>query len=88
MSRMLWIYLAALNLLAFALFGIDKKRAREHAWRISEAALFVSALVGGSAGAVIGMYFWHHKTRKWYFRYGLPIILAAQLVILWRVLGG
>ncbi|MFR8311759.1 MAG: DUF1294 domain-containing protein [Ruminococcus sp.] len=43
------------------------------------------AAIGGSAGALLGMQFFHHKTRKWKFRLGVPLILAAQL-ILWRVL--
>ena len=50
-----------------------------------EAQLLAVAAIGGSAGALLGMQFFHHKIRKWKFRLGVPLILAAQL-ILWRVL--
>ena len=63
-------YLAIINLIAFAMMGIDKKRARQGAWRISEKALFGSALLGGSIGAILGMWHFRHKTKHWYFKYG------------------
>ena len=75
-----WIlYLIVINILAFILYGIDKKRARDHAWRISERMLIGIALIGGSVGAIAGMLLFHHKTRHWYFRYGLPLILTLQV---------
>ena len=75
-----WIlYLIVINILAFILYGIDKKRARDHAWRISERMLIGIALIGGSVGAIAGMLLFHHKTRHWYFRYGLPLILILQV---------
>ena len=73
------IYLAIINLLAFALMGIDKQRAVRHAWRIPEKTLFLSALLGGSVGAIAGMQLFRHKTKHWYFRYGMPAILVLQL---------
>ena len=76
------IYLIVMNILAFALFGADKKRARNQAWRISEKTLFTFALAGGSIGAILGMHFFRHKTRHWYFRYGLPAILLIQCLVL------
>jgi len=80
-----WIlYLIVINMLAFILYGIDKKRARDHAWRISERMLIGIALIGGSVGAIAGMLLFHHKTRHWYFRYGLPLILIVQAAVaLW-----
>ena len=75
------IYLVMINLVAFAMMGIDKKRARAHAWRISEKALFLSALLGGSIGAICGMQFFRHKTKHWYFKYGMPAILILQLAL-------
>ena len=74
------IYLAIINLLAFALMGIDKRRAVRHAWRIPEKTLFLSALLGGSVGAIAGMHLFRHKTKHWYFRYGMPAILVLQLL--------
>ena len=80
-------YLLIINLLVFALFGIDKRRASKHRYRISEAALFSVALLGGSIGAWAGMYVFRHKTAHWYFVVGIPLILVAQVaVVLWYLL--
>ncbi|MDD5804984.1 DUF1294 domain-containing protein [Blautia sp. HCP3S3_H10_1] len=78
------IYLIIINIVAFGMYGIDKQKAIRKQWRIPEAQLLAVAAIGGSAGALLGMQFFHHKTRKWKFRIGVPLILAAQL-ILWRV---
>ena len=73
-------YLAAVNLLAFSLFGIDKRRARLGRWRVREATLLLAASVGGSVGALLGMRLFRHKTRKRRFTIGVPLILAAQVI--------
>lgn len=75
------IYLIIINLIAFALMGIDKNRARKHAWRIPEKTLFGSALLGGSIGAILGMQLFRHKTKHLSFQIGMPAILVLQLVI-------
>ena len=80
MNTLLIVYLLLINIAAFALFGADKKRARRGDWRISEKALFLSAVLGGSLGAMIGMRFFHHKTRHWYFVIGIPAILVLQII--------
>lgn len=86
MSRTLAIaltaYLLAVNIAAFAVFGVDKRRAKKRQWRVPEKTLFLLALLGGSLGAVCGMCAFHHKTQHWYFRYGLPAILFAHLALL------
>lgn len=75
-------YLLLVNLAGFLLMGLDKRRARRGAWRISsEKALFLPAVLGGSLGAIVGMRTFRHKTRHWYFRYGLPALLAVQLAL-------
>ncbi len=84
---LLLAYLFIVNMTAFFLYGLDKGRARRQQWRISEKALFIPALLGGCIGAILGMHFFHHKTKHWYFRYGLPLILICQVAaafLIWR----
>ncbi len=73
------IWLVIINLAAFAVFGIDKKRAKKGQWRIPEKTLFLSAILGGSIGAILGMYIFHHKTKHWYFQFGIPAIMIVQI---------
>lgn len=76
------LWMAAVSIIAFFLMRSDKHRARTRgARRIPEKILFLSALLGGSLGAMLGMLVFHHKTEKWYFALGMPIILLAQLLI-------
>ena len=74
----LGLYLPAVNLAAFVLMGMDKRRARRGEWRISEKALFLPAVLGGAPGGVLGMQMFRHKTRHWYFRWGFPALLVLQ----------
>ena len=85
LENILFVYLIIINIVAFGMYGIDKQKAIKKQWRIPEAQLLAVAAIGGSAGALLGMQFFHHKTRKWKFRLGVPLILAVQL-ILWRFL--
>ena len=78
--RLLLIYLAAVNVLGFVLMGVDKWKAQNRAFRIPEATLFLAALLGGSIGSIAGMYLFRHKTKHWYFVFGMPAILVLQLV--------
>ena len=78
----LWIaaagFILFMNLLAFALMGIDKKKAQAGAWRIPEKTLFfVTALFGG-LGGTLGMFLFHHKTKHWYFRLFFPLLFLLQ----------
>ena len=75
------IYLIGINLAGFIIMGVDKKRAIRGAWRISEASLFLTALLGGSLGYILGMQHFRHKTKHWYFKYGMPAILVAQVLL-------
>ena len=85
MDRDLWTllagYLLLVNLAGFLLMGLDKRRARRGAWRISEKALFLPAVLGVSLGSIVGMRTFRHKTKHWYFRYGLPALLIGQLAL-------
>ena len=73
------IYLVVINVVAFAIYGLDKKRAIHDEWRIPEATLLALAAVGGSVGALFGMQTFHHKTRKPKFKYGVPAMLLVHL---------
>lgn len=75
------VWLAVINLIAFALMGLDKQKARRDAWRIPEKTLFLAALLGGALGGTVGMHLFHHKTRHWYFRFGFPVLLILQLLL-------
>ena len=74
--------IAVMNVVSFALMGIDKLRARRGAWRISEKALFLTTACFGGLGGVLGMRVFHHKTQHWYFRVFFPVLLVLQIAIL------
>ena len=74
-----------MNVLTFLVYGIDKWRAVQGRWRISEATLLMLAVVGGSIGALLGMKVWHHKTMHKKFKYGLPLILVVQIVLIYLI---
>ncbi len=70
--NLIWVYLLAVNTLAFSLMGIDKRRAKRGAWRIAERTLFLPVVLFGSLGGTLGMFCFHHKTKHWYFSLWLP----------------
>jgi uncharacterized membrane protein YsdA (DUF1294 family) len=72
-------YVILINLVGFLLMGLDKHKSKKRGFRIPEATLFTAALFGGSLGAWIGIYAFQHKTRQWYFIYGIPLILTLQI---------
>lgn len=75
------VYVIVMNLLGFLVMGIDKYKAKKQAWRVPESTLFILAIIGGSLGSIVGMYAFRHKTRHWYFVYGLPFIFVLQIAI-------
>ena len=77
----LLVWLAVINLLTFIVYGADKRRARRGKWRVPEKTLFLLPLLGGSIGALLGMRVFHHKTKHWYFAWGIPAILLAQIAL-------
>ena len=81
--KLLWkalaVWLAAVNAVDFALMGWDKRQAKRGGWRVRERTFFLWALAGGAPGAILGMRTFRHKTKHWYFQWGLPAILAAQI---------
>ena len=76
------IYFLVMNIITFLLMGYDKHEAKVNQWRISEKALFLFCLFGGSIGGICGMYAFRHKTQKWYFKIGLPLILIIQIGVI------
>ena len=67
--------------MTFTVYGVDKAKARRGAWRVPEKTLFLLPLLGGSVGALLGMLVFRHKTKHWYFVWGIPLILLAQIVL-------
>ena len=97
-ANALLYYLIVINIVTFLVYGIDKwrstsgrllptgrKKAKKGSWRISEATLLILAAIGGSIGALLGMKIWHHKTMHKKFKYGLPLILLAQIATIYFI---
>jgi uncharacterized membrane protein YsdA (DUF1294 family) len=82
MENALLYYLIVINVVTFLVYGIDKWKAKQGSWRISEATLLVLAVIGGSIGALLGMKVWRHKTQHKKFKYGVPTILIIQIIII------
>jgi len=77
----LLVILLIINIIAFLLFGIDKRKAVRHRYRIPEWVLMLSAFAGGSIGALAGMLLFHHKTKHAKFFIGVPLFLILHLVL-------
>ena len=86
MTKLILIYLLIVNAVAFLLMLVDKQKARRKLWRIPEATLLMSAVIGGSIGALAGMYTFRHKTKHLKFTLGVPAILIAQIVLVFLIL--
>ena len=80
LENMLVVYLVLVNIAAFGMYGMDKRKAIRKQWRIPEAQLLAVAAIGGSAGALLGMQFFHHKTKHKKFTIVLPVILFLQVI--------
>ena len=85
MVNALLYYLIVINILTFLVYGIDKWKAKKDGWRISEATLLMLAVIGGTIGALLGMQVWRHKTMHKKFKYGLPLILLAQIALMYLI---
>lgn len=79
-------YLLLINIVGFALMGIDKERAKKRKWRIKEKNLFLVAFIGGSFGSILGMHFFRHKTKHMKFLIGMPLILVLHVIIIGLVM--
>lgn len=77
------IYIIAINVVAFLVFGYDKNQAVKKRWRVPEKTLFLLAIAGGSIGAWIGMQTFRHKTKHISFQMGIPLIFAVQCAVIY-----
>ena len=75
------LYLLVVNVITFLMMGFDKHEAKKGNWRVREKTLFTLVVLGGSIGGILGMFTFRHKTKKWYFRFGFPIILILQILV-------
>lgn len=87
MIKIIIIYAVIINITGLFSMLIDKRRAIKNKWRIPEKTLFLIAVIGGSVGSIAGMRLFRHKTKHWYFAYGMPAILIVQIVIISLLLG-
>ncbi len=74
-------YSVAVNILSFAAFGIDKKKAERKKQRISEMTLIILSIIGGAFGSLIGMVIFKHKLSKPKFYAGVPIIAVLIKIL-------
>ena len=83
-EQLILLYLVAINVVTFFMYGIDKWKAKRSKWRIPETTLLGLAAIGGSIGAWLGMRVWHHKTMHKKFQFSIPLILIIQLaIVIW-----
>ena len=85
MTQTIVYILIVINVITFLIYGIDKWKAKQGSWRISEATLLLLAVIGGSIGAVLGLQVWHHKTMHKKFKSGLPLILLVQRALIYFI---
>ena len=79
MDNLIEIYLLVVNIVGFFAMGIDKVKAKKKAWRIPEKTLLGFAVAGGGLGVWLGMEIFRHKTKHWYFKYGVPLMFIVEL---------
>lgn len=83
--KIIVLYLLIVNLVAYVWMGADKRKARSGEWRVPEKRLFLTALIGGAAGIWAGMYAYKHKTKHFTFKYGIPLLLAVNVIVFWKL---
>ena len=86
-NLVIW-YFVSINVIAFIVYGADKLCAMRQWWRVPEFTLLGLAFMGGSIGALIAMYVFHHKTKQDYFAVGVPLIILMQIVVLFFLMNG
>lgn len=85
--RYVMYYLIIINIAAWLAYGLDKWKAKAGKWRIPERTLLFLALIGGSVGALAGMFLFHHKTKKPKFYIGVPVMLVLHCLLILGAVG-
>ena len=84
--KILIIYMLVINIVTLIAFAIDKIAALEHRSRIRIVTLLGMSFLGGSIGALVAMYAFHHKTKKDYFSTGVPLIMLMQVAVIFYMM--
>lgn len=79
------LYLIIINFISFLLIAIDKRKAIKNKYRISEKTFFIFSFIGGSLGTLLGMFQFHHKTKKLKFLIGIPILFLFNILVLYLI---
>lgn len=79
------IYFAAINLISFVMFFIDKQKAKRDKWRIEEKTLHLTSFLGGTLGSIAAMLLFHHKTRKPAFVAITGVALIANIFVIYEM---
>lgn len=77
------VLLSIINIIGFIIAAVDKHRARRKMWRVPEKTFFILALLGGCPGVYTGLLVFRHKTRHWYFMFGIPAIFILQIFMVY-----
>lgn len=85
MNKHLILYLIIINIIEFIIMGLDKLLAIKHKYRIPEFTLLFLSAIGGSIGAIVGMFFFHHKTKKLKFKILFPLFLILHFIIIYYI---
>jgi len=83
--KYLIIYILLINIVALLAYRSDKKKAEKGKWRIKETTLLSLSLIGGGIGSIVGMNKFHHKTNKFKFKIGVPVLTIISIIIIWYI---
>lgn len=88
MEKYFGVYLLLINIYTFYLIYLDKQRAKHRKWRVPERKFFILSILGGSIGTLMSMKLYRHKTKHWYFKYGIPLIIVIQMIAAYYIIFG
>ena len=74
-------YLIIMNLFTLVAYVMDKQKAKKGKWRIPEKTLLLLTALGGSIGALIGVFGIRHKSKHVKFVIGVPVLFAIHVVL-------